>query len=433
MTGTSDRRGAGKRGQRIFANASVRILLGLLAGLTIGTVLADTRHEAAVLAIAQPVGQLWLDALTMTVVPLVTALLIAGIFEAGAQGGNAIARRTFVWFTGLLIGASLLGGGIALLLLDVWSIPDQAAQLIDRGTVPPVADSGNWLSGIIAPNILKAASDGAMVPLVLFALLFGFALTRVEDDLGQTVGRFFRGVAQVMLIIVGWILWLAPLGVLALAAGVGARLGVGVAGVLFHYVAVIIMVCLSIAMVLQLAAATVGGGGLARFARAVFPAQVIAMTTQSSLASLPAMMRAAEPLGISRASAGIVLPLAVSLFRAASAAANVGVAVYLAQLHGVSVTAETLVVGALVAAAVSTGAVGLPAQVSFFAVIAPVCVAMGVPIILLPLLLAIETIPDIFRTLGNVTADVAVMQLAARRGEDADVSPETGPAAVSSL
>jgi proton glutamate symport protein len=102
----------------------------------------------------------------------------------------------------------------------------------------------------------------------------------------------------------------------------------------------------------------------------------------------------------------------VSIFRAASAAANIAVALYLAAVYGLSPGIGGIVMAALVAAAVSLAAVGLPAQVSFFATIGPVCLALGVPVELLPLLLAVETIPDLFRTVGNVTADLAVMRLA---------------------
>ena len=123
-------------------------------------------------------------------------------------------------------------------------------------------------------------------------------------------------------------------------------------------------------------------------------------------------------MGIERSAGGIVLPLAVSLFRAASAGANVAVGIYLAHVHGVALGAGTMIAGAVIAAGVSVAAVGLPAQVSFFAIIAPVCLAMGVPVVLLPLLLAIETLPDVFRTLGNVTADLAVARIVgARAGE----------------
>jgi proton glutamate symport protein len=202
--------------------------------------------------------------------------------------------------------------------------------------------------------------------------------------------------------------------VFALAFAVGARAGVSAAGALLQYVVLAVSACLVTALLAYVVAALLGRMSPLAFARAALPAQIVAASTQSSLASLPAMIDAAGPLGVGRQDAGIVLPLAVSIFRAASAAANVTVAIYLAHLHGVALGPGTLVIGALVAAAVSVAAVGLPAQISFFAIIGPVCLAMGVPIALLPLLLAIETIPDIFRTLGNVTADLAVTRVVGR-------------------
>ena len=407
----------------VWRQPSVRILGGLVIGLVAGALTAGEASEPALLAIAGPIGKLWLDALTMTVVPLVTALLITGVFDAGVLGGNIIARRALGWFAGLLVAASLLGAGITVALLHLWPTPEAAARLAGTAGSAPAMPVGNWLESIIPTNVVRAAADTAMVPLVVFAILFGFALTRIDRDHGEAMARVFRAIAAAMLVIVGWILWIAPLGVLALAFAVGSRLGAGAAGVLAHYVAVIVGVCLATALMAHLLGAIAGRAGIGAtaeragilgFARAAIPAQAIAFSTQSSLASLPAMVAAARPLAVDPADAGIVLPLAVAMFRAASAAANMAVAVYLADLHGVAVAPATLVAGALVAAAVSIGAVGLPAQVSFFAVIAPICVAMGVPTVLLPLLLAIETIPDIFRTIGNVTADLAVMRLAGR-------------------
>ena len=135
------------------------------------------------------------------------------------------------------------------------------------------------------------------------------------------------------------------------------------------------------------------------------------------------MVGASAALGIDRGTAGMVLPLAVSLFRATSAGANVAVAVYLAHVHGVSLDIGSLIAGAAIAAVVSIAAVGLPAQVSFFAIIAPVCIVMGVPVVLLPLLLAIETLPDLFRTVGNVTWDLAIARIVGRDRGDPNGEP----------
>jgi len=397
--------------------SSIRILAGLVLGLVAGALLAGTGSGAAVASVAQPIGKLWLDALTMTVVPLVFSLLVTGTMDAAEQAsGGTVAARAMIWFALLLLAASLLGAVVASLALELSPLPRAAAALAGgAGDGPAVPQTADWLNNIIPTNPIKSAAETAMVPLVVFALLFGLAASGIDAEPRAALERLFRGIAQTMLRIVHWVLWIAPLGVFALALGVGVRMGGSAAGVLAHYVAVVIAACLA-ATVLTYAAATVFGRihPLA-FARAVLPSQVIAVSTQSSLASLPAMVQAAGALRVDSGTAGIVLPLAVSLFRAASAAANVAVAIYLAHVHGIALGPATLGIGVLVAAAVSVGAVGLPAQVSFFAIIAPVCLSMGVPVVLLPLLLAIETLPDIFRTLGNVTGSLAVSRIVGSR------------------
>jgi Na+/H+-dicarboxylate symporter len=127
------------------------------------------------------------------------------------------------------------------------------------------------------------------------------------------------------------------------------------------------------------------------------------------------MIEAARgPLGLQPQVVGITLPLAVSLFRFTSAPGNLAVAIYLAGLYGIDLSFWQLASGVVVAAIVSVAAVGIASAVTFFALLAPICLAMGVPIELLALLVAVETIPDIFRTVGNVTADVAVTAVVAR-------------------
>jgi Na+/H+-dicarboxylate symporter len=255
--------------------------------------------------------------------------------------------------------------------------------------------------------------------LVVFALLFGLALARIQNELRAAMLDVLTALVEAMLVIVRWVLMIAPIGVFALAFGVGARVGAPAAAAFVHYMILVASICLLATLLAYVAAVLAGRISPLGFARAAAPAQIVALSTQSSLAALPVMIAAAPALRVSENSAGVILPLAVSLFRAASAAANVAVTIYLAHLHGISLGAGTILLGALVAVPVSLAAVGLPAQISFFATIGPVCIAMGVPLTMLPLLLAIETIPDIFRTLGNVTADLAVLRIAGRDRENA--------------
>lgn len=401
----------------------LRLLAGLAIGLVAGmTIRGGAQHILS--QILQPLGSLWLDALTMTVVPLVLGLVVTGIASASrTAAAGSTATRALILFAIMLIVSCLTAAFLAEALLRLWPVVPGTLQT--GGIAPPATASGEWYRSIIPANPIKAAADTAMVPLVVFALFFGFAVARIGEGAADALLKPLQALVEAMLVIVGWVLAVAPIGIAALAFEAGVRLGTGILGALGQYVVVVAACCVA-ATVLAYGWAIAGRVSPLRFARAAFPAQAVALGTQSSLATLPVMVEASAELGVRAAAAGIVLPLAVSLFRAASGAANVAVAVYLAHMHGIELGVGGLVLAALVAVPVSLGAVGLPAQVSFFATIAPVCIAVGVPVTALPLLLAIESVPDLFRTLGNVTNDLAAACVvggarggAAARGSDA--------------
>jgi Na+/H+-dicarboxylate symporter len=318
-------------------------------------------------------------------------------------------------------------------------VPAEAGASLRAGLSPtaePIetATAGEFLRSFIPANPIQAAAETAVAPLVVFALLFGFAATRIEPDLKDRIVGAFRAIAQTMLVVVKGVIWLAPFGVFALALVVGTRVGLGAAGVLVQYVVVVSAIMTGAVLLLYPLALVSRRVGLGRLLRAGAPAQAVALSTQSSLATLPAMLSAAERMGVSEPVRGLVLPLAVSVFRYASVAANVAVVVYLAQLYGIRLGPPELLLGAAVASVANLAGVGLPAQVSFFAIIAPVCSALGVPLELLPLLLAVETIPDIFRTVGNVSADLIATAFAARGEEPGPAEGENAlPSAASNV
>ncbi len=409
-----------------------RILTALAAGLALGA----AWHWAAwpamepVTAAAEALGGLWLDALKMTIVPLVFALIVSGIVSTtNAAAAGRITARSILLFAVLLPAGAAIGVLVALPLLALWPIPqDAAAALIAAAPAAeavPVAASGpfEFVRAFIAPNVFAAAADGAMLALAVFALIFGFAITRIEAARQAALRTFFEAIAEAMLVIVHWVLLVAPIGVFSLAFVVGARTGFDSLGAFAHYVAIVSLVLVVITLAAYPLAVLAGRTGLGAFARAMIPAQSVAISTQSSLASLPAMIEAARgPLGLPPQVVGITLPLAVSLFRFTSAPGNLAVAIYLAGLYGIDLSFWQLVSGIVVAAIVSVAAVGIASAVTFFALLAPICLAMGVPIELLALLIAFETIPDIFRTVGNVTADVAVTTVVARSPRSAGAS-----------
>jgi len=391
----------------------------LVAGLIAGLMIAGSGAEAPVLAIAGPVGALWLRALQMTIVPLVVGLLFTGIVQtvAAAQAG-AMARRTLGLFAAVLGGGAVLAALLMPLLLRALPIPQDAAAALgamargDPGPVPTLAD---FVSSLVPASIVEAAAAGAMVPLIVFTALFALASTRLGDAPRGHLALLFESIAAAMMVVIGWVLALAPIGVFALAMGVAASSGTAAIGALIHYIVLVASNGLVVLIAGYVLAVVAAGQNLGAFARAVLPAQTVAFSTQSSLASLPAMLASCRALGVRQSSAEFVLPLAVALFRATSPAMNLAVVIYAAALTGTELTPLTLAAGVGVALLTTLGSVSLPGTISFIASTAPIALAMGVPIAPLGLLVAVEMLPDIVRTVGNVTMDVAVTATADRR------------------
>src|SRR5690606_17836316 len=152
----------------------------------------------------------------------------------------------------------------------------------------------DWITGIIPDNAVQAAAKGAMLPLVVFALFFGFALTRITASRRSLMVEFFQALADAMIMIVRWVLWAAPVGVFALIFAVTARAGLSMLSALGIYIALQCLLYSAVAVAMVLVAVVWGGEPIRRFASAIVPAQVVAASTQSSLASLPAMLEVAN-------------------------------------------------------------------------------------------------------------------------------------------
>lgn len=420
-----------ERPKGLGGKSALLLLAALVVGLMLGIAAAgmgDGIKEPLVQA-AGLIGGLWLDALRMTVIPLIVALLIVGVVGgADAARAGGLAAKAVAWFIGFYIFSAVFGAVMTPALLAVFPLPQEAAQALQAGlagvdqsataaAVPTVAD---FFKTIIPPNPIAAAANDHILPLVFFTGVFAFALAKVEPTRRAGVLGFFEGVSDAMLRVIGWVLWLAPVGVLALAFAVGAGAGGSALGAVVHYVLIISALGVVLTLVGFGIAILVAGFAPGAFFKAITGPSVVALSTRSSLASLPAMLQGAADLRIRQRDADVVLPLAVALFRSTGPAMNIGVALYVAHWLGVEISTTGYVAGIAVAAMASIGAVSLPGQISFVTSIAPISIALGVPIEPLALLLALETIPDTFRTLGNVVLDVAVTGVVSERGAVAE-------------
>lgn len=383
-------------------------LLGLVGGLVIGLFLAGKPIAETALKVTGPIGSLWLQGLQMTILPLVAGLLFSGIVEtvAAARAG-AMARRTLGIIVGFLAFSAILGAVAMPVLLDLFPVPAGVSfpHGSDPGKVPGISE---FLASLLPDNVISAAAASAMLPVIVFVGLFALASTRLADEPRRALAVLFEALAGAMMVVIGWVLMLAPIGVFALGLTLGVRSGGAALGALAHYILLVVAVG-TVVMIAGYVIAVVGGKrSLPAFAAAMLPAQVVAISTQSSIATVPAMLASSRKLGVSSTTAEFVLPLAVTLFRATGPAMNMAVAVYAAKLAGLELTAGALAAGAFVAFATTFGAVSLPGTISFVSSIGPIAAAMGVPLWPLGVLVAVEVLPDLMRTIGNVTMDVAV-------------------------
>jgi len=409
--------------------AAYRTLIALVVGLALGAAAAGSTEgwRANVLDVANFVGALWLNALKMTVIPLVVTLLVVGIAKSReAASAGKIAGRAVAWSVGVCTASAIFGTVSILLLTKLFPLPvstaaglRQALAGVEQKASQPLPGIADFFKGVIPDNVFAAATNSDILPLVVFSVLFALALASISEQGRRAVVVLFEAVADAVLVIIGWVLWLAPLGVFALAYTVGFAAGGAAFAGFGHYVVLISVIGILVTLAAYPLAVIAGRVPLGRFTRDMFPPEAVAISTRSSLASLPAMLTASRNMGVREQVADVSLPICVALFRGTGPAMNIAVSFYVAHWLGYEPTVAQMIAATAVGAVMSYGAVSLPGEVSYISSIAPINLALGVPIAPLALLVAVEMVPDIFRTVGNVAMDVAVTTAVDRSGRGA--------------
>ncbi len=380
----------------------------------LGTVAAASGQPAlrAIATGIEPLGTLWTNAIRMTVIPLVIALVITGVASAAdLRHVGRLGARALPTFVVLLIAGGLFALLLAPIALDRLAIPEGLAASLrnttDMASAPAMPGLVERIVAIVPANPVRAMADAAMLPLIVFTLIFAVALARLDPARREPVVRLFESVAAVMLVVVRWVLAFAPLGIFALALGLASRLGARAAAALVFYMVTLSVVLLLFTLVLYAVAATIGRTPLARFAAALAPAQAVAFSARSSLAALPALIAGArERLHAPPAITGVLLPLTVSVFRINVPIAWVVGAVFLAKLYGVELETPTLLGLVVTATLISFSVPGIPSASLFL--LAPVLVDLGLPAEGAGILIAVDAIPDMFKTTLNVTSHLTV-------------------------
>lgn len=405
-------------------NKSLALILALIAGLAIGALLRgyDPALADSAIALADPVGTLWVNAIRMTVIPLVVSTVLAALLAPGSRalfaqlGWRAAALLGVLALT--LSSLAVLAAHSAFAWLPLDDARAAASGLASTGAAAAVPGIGEWLVSLIPVNPVKAAADGAMLPLLVFTIAFGLAAARLREARRDLIRDFADAVSEAMLCIVQVVLFFAPLGVFALSVVLAARLGASAVGALGVFVGVVVALCvLAIAAFYPLVA--LGSKTRVRdFAAASTAGQALAFSARSSLAALPAMLEGARArLTVHPDLPGFFLPISAAIFRPGSAVAIPAGAIFVARLYGVDLGVAELMTIAVTSALLTFSVPSIPGGTIL--IMAPVLAAVGIPVAGIGVLLALDAIPDMFRTTTNVTGHMAAVTILDRWAGDA--------------
>lgn len=395
-------------------------LTGLILGAAIGSWvhIHPTAHATAAVAAVLPLGRLWVNALRMTIIPLIVSQIIVAMVAAR---GRAVGRVGAIWlltFSLLLILAGLFTVSVGPSLITYLAPPPGALASLAASTSAtssaPPESFATWIVRLVPENPLRAAVEDDLLPLLLFSIMFALALMQTARDGYAVVVTLLRAVADTMLVLVAWILRAAPFAVFALSLPLAASVGAGLARVFIAFVVILCLLLVVFTAALYPIAALVGRVSLWRFAQALLPIQAIAFSTRSSLATLPAQVQAADrQLGLPPFVSAFVVPLGVSTFKINRIISSPTKLLFLAYLYGIHLSPVQITAFVLTMVVMSFTTLGIPSGGSSLKSL-PLYVAAGIPPEAVVIFEAVDAVPDMFKTVANVTANLTVAAVVAR-------------------
>ncbi len=425
-----------------------QILIAIILAAIVGGIVFNTFEATGVeptlfgiryLAMFDYIGTIFLNALKMIIVPLITSSIIVGVAGIGS-GGNlgALGGKTLLFYAtttlaaiivGLLlinaIGPGYVDGEPArdLLALDT-PVEEIAAKVEGRG----VSDVAQVFLRMVPENIFKAAVEGQMLGLIFFAILFGYFMTHLEDQYASPLYRFWDAVFHVMMRMTEWIMKFAPIGVFGLVAGVIAETGYKAAGPLATFAVVVILALAVHAFVtLPLLLRFIGRVRPYGTLKACAQPMLTAFSTASSSATLPVTIDAVEDnVGVSNKISSFVLPLGATVNMNGTALYECAAAMFIAQAYGLELTFGVQFSIVVIALLTSVGVAGVPS--ASLVAIAIILAAVGLPIEAIGVLMVFDRLLDMARTSVNIWGDCSCATIVARlSGEQTKVAINPEP------
>lgn len=370
-------------------------------------------------------GTLFLNALKMLIVPLIASSIIVGVAGLGSSahigrlGGKTLAFYAITTLAAILVGLALVNlvrpGEIdGEPVRDILALEMGAAEVSEQVTDKGAGDIVAVLLRAVPSNIVAAAAEGQLLGVIVFCLLFGFFMTRLEHDFAEPLMSFWTGVFQVMMRMTEWVMLFAPIGVFALVARVVARTGFDAAEPLLLFTGVVALgLAVHALITLPLLLKGVARLNPWRFMQNVSPALLTAFSTASSSATLPITMEHMEKkVGVSNKICSFVLPLGATVNMNGTALYECASVMFIAQAYGVELDFGTQLIVVFTALLTSIGVAGIPA--ASLVAIAIILAAVGLPVEAIAVLFVFDRVLDMARTSVNVLGDCSCAAIVAR-------------------
>ncbi len=407
-----------------------KILISLVLGATLGSivnVLVGGREtpwlEALITYVCNPVGQIFLAMLFMTVIPLVFSSLSLGVSQLG--GGSDLGRiglKTFAFFLTTMTFAVSIGLVLVNSVKPGERLSGETRSFLmekyggeaEKKTGQPTSFGIQTFINIFPRNPLKALVEMDMLAVICFALLIGIAITKISAERASAITTFLDGVNDLMIVLIGWAMKLAPFGVFALIFSITARFGYGLLQTLGWYVAVVLVgLAIQMFVVMPILLTTLARYNPLKFFKKVRPVMITAFSTSSSSATLPTAIKTAEEeLGVPSSIAGFVFPLGATMNMNGTALFEGVTVVFLAQVFGISLSLGEQAIVVILSVLTAVGAAGVPG--GSLPLLALVLNTVNVPSEGIALILGVDRILDMCRTTLNSTADVVAALFIAR-------------------
>lgn len=405
--------------------ATALTFIGMAGGFALGIVINHWNHPtpARWATLLDPIGVIWTNALRMTIIPLIVSTLVTGISSVrdqkkmGRLGGLSI--LTFIGL--LLFGAAYSNLATRAIMSQFKLSPEAVAAMKSSPSVDPgLYDAkskplgiAETVTGLFPSNPVKSAADGALLPLIVFTVIFALALARIDEERREIMLKFFHALSDISMIMVRWVMIFMPVGVFALVLPMAARMGFSIFGVLGYYTLLVGALLVGYMVLLYPIGTLLGKVSLGSFARAAAPAQAVAFSSRSSLASLPALIDGAQRfLPYPHGASSFVLSLAASTFKINRTVSSTATLLFYASVYGLTLDAATIAVFTLTVIAQSFSTPGIPGGAPM--PMLPVYVALGVPVEGYILLHTTEPVTDLVKTVVNVTGNMTALTVASR-------------------